>query len=91
MKKPEITPVKDAIANPTRHFDTPQEVLEDAGLSERDKKKVLDAWEEDARRLSVATEEGMSGGEPSNMAEVAEAKAELGMADDKRPSPTKAG
>jgi hypothetical protein len=97
MKKPETaampdkTPVKDAINNPTRHFNSPKEVIEDPTLSERDKKKVLDSWEEDARRLSVATEEGMGGGEPSHMAEVAEAKAGLGMPDARRKAATKAG
>jgi hypothetical protein len=81
----------DIVSRPSAHFDTPAAVLETDGLSVKAKKRVLDAWEEDARRLSVATEEGMGGGEPSLLADVAAAKAELGVGDDRKPAPTKAG
>jgi hypothetical protein len=84
-------PLKELVANPSAHFDGPHDILQHPGLSDKQKKKVLDAWEEDARRLSVATEEGMTGGEPSRIAEVSEAKAELGMEDKRPSSPTKAG
>jgi hypothetical protein len=60
-------------------------------LSDVQKKKILDSWEEDARRLSVAAEEGMTGGEQSLTAEVAEAKAKLGIEDHRTASPTKTG
>jgi hypothetical protein len=84
-------PLKEIIEAPADHFRTPVDVLHYPGLSDKDKKRVLDAWENDARRLSVATEEGMGGGEPSRLAEVAEAKAELGLGGDRKPSPTKVG
>ena len=49
-------------------------------------------WEHDAVRLSVATEEGMSGGEPSRLDEVKDAQSELPGKPAKRPSsPTKTG
>lgn len=83
--------IKDVISNPTAHFDSPQKVVAADDLSDGQKKKVLDAWEEDARRLSVATEEGMTGGEPSRIEDVAAAKVELGVAEVRRPTPTKAG
>jgi hypothetical protein len=83
--------LKDVLANPGAHFETPLSVADTGDLSKPQKKKVLDAWEEDARRLAVATEEGMAGGEPSRLTEVAEAKAKLGVEDDRRPAPTKAG
>ncbi len=85
LKLPELT------ANPSAHFAAPTEVLSCPGLSDLQKKQVLDAWEEDARRLSIATEEGMGGGEPSRMAEIADAKAQLGLSDARESSPTKAG
>ncbi len=88
---PKGAQLKDVLKNPTAHFDAPDKVIGSKKLSDKDKKRVLDAWEEDARRLSVATEEGMSGGEPSRLADVAEAKAKLGIEDDRRPAPTKAG
>ena len=83
--------VRAFIANPSAHFDAPSEVLAHPDLSDKQKKGILDAWEEDARRLSVATEEGMTGGEPSRITEISEAKAELGLADNRNQSPTKAG
>jgi hypothetical protein len=68
------------------------DVVAASDLSHDDKGRILDAWEEDARRLSVATEEGMDGGEPSRMTDVADAKAALGLPNDERRSaPTKAG
>ncbi|MCA0400248.1 MAG: hypothetical protein LCH38_05465 [Proteobacteria bacterium] len=83
--------VSDVIESPTTHFDMPADVVNYPGFTDEEKKQVLDAWEEDARRLSVATEEGMGGGEPSRLAEVAEAKVELGIEDEPRTAPTKAG
>jgi hypothetical protein len=82
---------KEALASPASHFDSPSQITSTKSLTDEQKKKALDVWEEDARRLSVATEEGMSGGEPSRMDEVAEAKAELGIKDDRKPAPTKSG
>jgi len=75
-KKPEAD-VTDIIENPAAHFEAPADVVEDPALSEEEKRKALNTWEEDARLLSVATQEGMSGGTPSKLAEVAEAKLEL--------------
>jgi hypothetical protein len=84
--------IREMIKNPGAHFDKPADVVAASDLSDQDKSRILDAWEEDARRLSVATEEGMEGGEPSRMADVADAKAELGLQnDERRPAPTKAG
>ena len=82
---------KDMVRKPSTHFDTPAEVVETRELSRNEKAKALDNWEEDSRRLAVATEEGMTGGEPSRVTEVADAKAELGVKSRKSRSPTKAG
>lgn len=60
---PKRTPLKDVVENPAAHFDSPAAVVTAPDLSDTQKKRVLDAWEEDSRRLTVAAEEGMSGGE----------------------------
>ena len=83
--------VKDMVRKPSTHFDSPAEVVETRALSRNEKAKALDNWEEDSRRLAVATEEGMTGGEPSRVTEVADAKADLGVKSSKSRSPTKAG
>lgn len=86
--------IESILENPVGYFDKPADVVRDNTLSLDEKKQILDAWEEDARRLAVATEEGMGGGEPSNLAEVADAKVKLGPKglDSQRPdTPTKAG
>ncbi|MGL5114857.1 MAG: hypothetical protein ACRC7C_05980 [Beijerinckiaceae bacterium] len=85
------TPLKNLVANPTAHFNAPVDVVANPDLTPKQKQKVLDAWEEDARRLSIATEEGMGGGEPSRIIEVAEAKTELGLPETRTSSPTKTG
>jgi hypothetical protein len=80
----------DVIENPTAHVATPTDLLKLQELSVREKRQALDNWEEDARRLAVATDEGMTGGEPSRLAEVAEAKNTLGVSGERRRwSPTK--
>ena len=82
----------DRIENPAAHVDRPADILKAQDLSRREKKEALDNWEEDARRLSVATDEGMGGGEPSRLTEVADAKNALDApAPRRRPSPTKTG
>jgi hypothetical protein len=68
------------------------DVVKDEELSIKQKKEALKEWELDAVLLSVATEEGMAGGEPSRLAEVKEAQGELPGKPVKRPSsPTKSG
>ena len=77
--------------NPGIHFTDPTEVVEDTLLSDEAKKRILLAWEDHSRRLSLATEEGMGGGEPSRLAEVAEAMAVLGVGSDRPSTPAKIG
>jgi hypothetical protein len=61
------------IERPHAFFDKPQEVVIDPALSKEQKKEVLDALEQDARQLSVASAEGMTGGEPSKLHDVLDA------------------
>jgi hypothetical protein len=53
------------------------EVADHGGLSPEDKETILATWEEDAKHLAVAEGEGMTGGEPNRLSEVADAKREL--------------
>jgi hypothetical protein len=51
------------VANPSTEFDKPRDVANDRNLSHEDKKEALDAWEQDARQLMTASNEGMAGKE----------------------------
>ena len=60
--------------SPSRHFDKPEEVVQDKTLSPSQKKESLDTWEVDAQALQRAEDEGMGGGEPTKLIETLEAK-----------------
>ena len=62
---------------PAAHFDQPHEVVVDSSLSKSQKIKALDTLEQDARQLSEASAEGMTGGERSKLHEVLKAKSGL--------------
>lgn len=66
-----------ALSEPWRAFEDPAEVLAQRGLSTNEKKRIFDCWAADARALSVADDEGLSGGAPNRLADVMEAKAEM--------------
>ena len=91
MKAKHRRDIKHKIANPAANFDDATEIVNAADLTKAEKAKALENWEEDARRLSVATEEGMSGGERSHMTDIAQAQAELGLKAKRPATPTKAG
>ncbi len=65
--------------NPQSHpsFDAPIEVVADPSLSAQEKAEALEDLERDARQLDIASNEGMSGGEPTALAEVLHAKEAL--------------
>ena len=62
--------------NPQTHvnFDAPLEVVADPSLSMPEKARALEDLEQDARQLAIASSEGRSGGEPTALAEVLQAK-----------------
>ncbi len=68
----------EAATNPTRYFKRPRQVVDDRRLAREEKLAVLQAWELEARSLAVASEERMSGGEPSLLQDVVEARLALG-------------
>ncbi len=91
MSDKKITP-EQKVEDPIGNFASPADVVKDKALTTEQKHDALTAWEHDAVRLSVATDEGMSGGEPSRLDEVMDAQNELPATTSKpRSSPTKAG
>ena len=67
------TLVKEAIANPSKVFAAPMDVVTTPGLSLKDRHKILESWEQEARLLQTATGENMAGGEPSRIEDVRKA------------------
>lgn len=63
----------DALMDPAAVFSEPRAVLAAPDLSDQDKLAVLKRWEQDARELEVAEEEGMLGEGGSRLADVIKA------------------
>jgi hypothetical protein len=72
-------PSQDKVEKPSVNFKTGHEVVADPALSKAEKEKALDALEQDARLLATASAEGMTGGEPTNLHEVLDAKEALAL------------
>jgi hypothetical protein len=51
------------IEHPQVHYATPDELVEDREISLEEKIKALNIWEQDARQLLTASNEGMPGSE----------------------------
>jgi len=68
---------EDKLERPHSHFDRPREVVADPALSKEEKMEALETLEQDARLLTTATQEGMTGGEESKLREVLDAKTAL--------------
>ena len=81
------------INNPATVFEKPSDVISDRSLNSSEKKKALDTWEQDARQLMTASNEGMPGREEGldpddhhRMADVVRAKGALGEKPKQKPS-----
>ncbi len=68
--------IEKLVADPAAHFSSPGDVLV-APLSLATKRRVLESWEVDARRLEDSASENMAGGERSRLAAVLEARRRL--------------
>jgi len=55
----------DVVVDPTRRYTTPFQVLNDQDISREAKRRILESWKVDAELLSTATNENMTGGEPT--------------------------
>ncbi|MEX1035915.1 MAG: hypothetical protein WDZ54_08165 [Sneathiella sp.] len=57
----EVRPSLDEILkDPSAVFDSPQDVVDDRHLSDKDKSKILKTWKEDAKALIRAESENMA-------------------------------
>src|ERR1017187_5619130 len=81
------------IDNPATTFEKPSDVVADSKLSHDDKKKALNTWEQDARQLMTASNEGMIGcdegltkEDPHQFGQVVRAKDTLGEKPKHKPS-----
>ena len=81
------------VDNPETHYRKPADIAADKKLSPEEKSKALDTWEQDARQLLTASNEGMAGSaeglEPRDhhrLGEVVRAKAEIGEKPKPKPS-----
>jgi hypothetical protein len=84
---------REQVDNPETHYDKPADIAADKKLSPDEKSKALNTWEQDARQLLTASNEGMAGSaegvEPSDhhrLGEVVRAKAKIGKRPRHKPS-----
>jgi hypothetical protein len=69
--------LEEITADPARYFRTPNDVNRDRRFNDHERLQILQAWERDARALSVAADEGMTGGEQSRLDAVVAARLEV--------------
>ena len=62
--------VEQAIADPTKKYGSPMDVVNDPRLATEEKRAILESWKKDAELLSTASDENMSGGEPPQLQDV---------------------
>ena len=60
---PDQNRTDDAIADPSRQFNSPMDVVRDSRLDVDAKRAILESWKKDAELLSTASNENMGGGE----------------------------
>lgn len=66
-----------AVRDPALVYGSPAEVLKDASLSAKERRRVLESWEADAIRLQASEAEGFMGGERSRLDQVEAALKQL--------------
>jgi hypothetical protein len=69
--------LEDVRLNPARFYRLPSDVNRDRRLNDEERLEILEAWERDARALSVAAEETMTGGEPNQLEQIIQARLEV--------------
>ena len=81
------------VESPATTYDTPHDIVKDKGLSHPEKKEALNTWEQDARQLMTASNEGMPGPEEGRepqdhhrLGEVVRAKDKIGENPNHKPS-----
>jgi len=76
MNQNTIIDVENAVMDPTRYFARPADVLDVAGLSQDEKRRILQSWALDAQLISEAESENMRG-RPGDRSFLREAKLAL--------------
>jgi hypothetical protein len=76
---------KAKLEHPANHYKSPDEITKDVDLSEEEKRQALNTWEQDARQMMTASNEGMEGDDEGldksdthRLGEVVRAKAKIG-------------
>jgi hypothetical protein len=76
---------KAKLEKPANYYESPDDIANDADLSPEEKKQALNTWEQDARQMMTASNEGMAGDEEGvdksdshRLGEVVRAKAKIG-------------
>ena len=62
--------VEEAIADPTKKYGSPMDVVNDPRLDTDQKRCILESWKKDAELLSTASAENRAGGEPAQLQDV---------------------
>ncbi len=81
--------LQQALADPASTFNSPGDVLDHPRLSVHQKVEILSRWAYDAAEISVAEEEGMRGGEITDMSAIIQALGQLASPDLQHSAPTK--
>lgn len=81
------------IDKPAENYEKPKDVVKDKSLTIPEKKEALDTWEQDARQLLTASNEGMPGPEEGvepkdshRLDEVVKAKDKIGETPNPKPA-----
>lgn len=81
------------MTSPAGAYDKPHDIVKDKALSHEEKKDKLNTWEQDARQLMTASNEGMPGPEEGlelhdhhRLGEVVRAKDNIGEKPNHKPS-----
>ena len=76
---------KAKLEKPANYYKSPDDITKDADLSPEEKKQALNTWEQDARQMMTASNEGMAGEDEGldqedspRLGEVVRAKAKIG-------------
>jgi hypothetical protein len=84
---------KAKLEQPANHYKSPEEITTDPDLSDEESRQALDTWEQDARQMLTASNEGMEGdnegldqGDTHRLGEVMRAKANICAKQKQKPS-----
>ena len=92
-KRAPTAPSREKVLNPKATFHRPIDIVRDKNLTAHERSEALNTWEQDARQLMTASNEGMSGrregvdpADHHEFGKVARAKGEIGERPKHKPS-----